>query len=112
MAIQELAQRYEATATLQIGRKTVQKGDLVLLTPSQAAPYLTAKKLAEAELAPHKVLRNLRHDGKGYAPGATVNLHSSDAAPLLKAKVVEAAPAKVVEAAPAKAEEPKAGKGK
>lgn len=39
----------------------------------------------------YKVLKNLRHDGKGFAPGTTVELHDVHAAPLVKGKVVEAA---------------------
>ena len=50
----------------------------------------------------YKVLQNLRHDGKGYRPGSTVDLLDSHAAPLLQGKVVELAAS---EQRPAAAEE-------
>lgn len=89
MATHEQAVRYEALDTVQIGRKTIQKSATVLLRPSTAADLVKEKKVKPAKLAPHKVLGNLRHDGSGYAPGAIVNLHASDAAALIAAKVVE-----------------------
>lgn len=38
----------------------------------------------------YKVLQNLRHDGKGYAPGKTVELEDKHAKPLVESGVVEA----------------------
>lgn len=52
----------------------------------------TASKTA-GEKKSYKVLKNLRHDRRGYAPGAKVDLHDIHAAPLLRDKVVEPAAA-------------------
>ena len=57
---------------------------------------------AAAETKPYTVRKNLRHDGKGFAPNSTVQLTDKDAAPLLRAGVV-AVPAQ----APAPAKEAK-----
>jgi hypothetical protein len=45
----------------------------------------------------YSVRKNLRHHGKGYAPGSTVSLSDAHAAPLLKSKVVTLAPEQPLE---------------
>lgn len=55
-------------------------------------------KAAATETKPYTVRKNLRHDGKGFAPGATVQLTDKDAAPLIRAGIVVAAPAPAKEA--------------
>lgn len=37
----------------------------------------------------YEVVKNLRHDGKGYAPGKTVSLEDKHAEALLKSGVVK-----------------------
>jgi hypothetical protein len=41
------------------------------------------------ETKKYTVLKNLRHDGKGFAPGKIVELDDKSAKPLLESKVVE-----------------------
>ncbi len=39
----------------------------------------------------YEVVKNLRHDGKGYTPGKTVQLEDKHAEPLLKSGVIKPA---------------------
>lgn len=47
------------------------------------------KEETPKETTSHRVLQNLRHDGKHYNPKSTVELAADEAAPLIRAKVVE-----------------------
>lgn len=46
---------------------------------------------AKPKMKTYTVLKNLRHDGKGFKPGSTVDLSDKHAEPLLTSKVVELA---------------------
>lgn len=48
-----------------------------------------SEKPEQVETKPYKVISNLRHGGKHYAPGATVELTAKDAATLKALKVIE-----------------------
>lgn len=50
-----------------------------------------AKATNASETKPYTVRKNLRHDGKGYAPKSTVQLTDKDAAPLIRGGIVVAA---------------------
>ncbi len=58
------------------------------MAPAKKAASVDAKPV---ETTPHTVLSNLRHGGRHYNPGATVELSQEDAAFLIDRKVVEPA---------------------